>query len=227
MFKIPPKGTNATALDREHFKKLNQTYELVKNKQDLSSDNELTLIGNKYKDSTDKIPLCDYWRKHNYTEFYGPLFNRIRNDKLKIVEIGVRWGGSILMWLDYFPNAEIYCFEINLKQLKVELPKTDRLKVFEGNAYDENFVKKKLENEKFDIIFDDGSHNVNDQIKFFNIYKNYIKKNGYMLCEDFPSRDNLIKVINNFKGKRNNMSIIDRTNCIPSGRGELILLYID
>ena len=25
-----------------------------------------------------------------------------KNDKLKIIEIGIRWGGSVLMWLDFF-----------------------------------------------------------------------------------------------------------------------------
>ena len=206
---------------------LNEKYKLLKNKQNLDSQHELTKIGEKYKDYLDKVPTCSYWRKHNYTELYGPLFNRIKNDKLKIIEIGIRWGGSVLMWLDFFPNAEIYCFDIDLSQIKTNLPKIDRLKIFEGDAYNEKFIKDILKDEKFDIILDDGSHKVEDQIKFFNIFIKYIKKNGYLLSEDFTDRKNLITVIDNFKGNRNNMSIIDRTNCIPSGKGELMLLYID
>ena len=226
-FIIPKENTNADERDFIHFKMLNNKYLKLKDKQNLESNHELTLIGNKYSNLLDKIPLCSYWRKHNYTEFFGPLFNRIKNEKLKIIEIGIRWGGSILMWLDYFPNSEIYCFDINLSQLKIKLPDIERLKVFEGDAYDKDFVKKCLKDEKFDIILDDGSHIVNDQIKFFNMYIKYIKKNGYLMCEDFHSRENIVKIIDNFEGNRNNMSIVDRTNCIPSGKGELILLYID
>ena len=43
-------------------------------KKRISCSHELTDISRKYKNLTDKGPDSTYWRKHCYTEFYGPLF---------------------------------------------------------------------------------------------------------------------------------------------------------
>ena len=59
-------------------------------------------IAKKY--NCDKLDL-------GYTKHYEKKFESIRNNVTKILEIGLNTGGSHLMWLDYFPNANVYAID--------------------------------------------------------------------------------------------------------------------
>ena len=45
---------------------------------------------------------------HGFTKVYDNLFNKYRNDKFNLLEIGVFYGSSIKMWHEYFQNSNIY-----------------------------------------------------------------------------------------------------------------------
>jgi len=117
------------------------------------------------------------------------------------------------MWKEYFKKSIIYGIDITLKAVTVNL---DNCKIFKGNAYDKNIVNKYFNNTKFDVIIDDGSHSVPDQIKCLNLYSDLLTDDGILIIEDISSIQCAKKIINNFKGKINKCSIIDRTHCIPS-----------
>jgi cephalosporin hydroxylase len=224
---IIPKNSNATKKDYEHFEQMNRKAEQLSNNQ-LETLSSLTAISKNYKEITDKGPDSEYWRKHCYTEFYGPLLSHLRHEKLDILEIGVRWGGSLLMWSDYFPNAKITGVDINLNQMsdktKKEVDKRG-IKTILGNAYSPDFYKENFSSKSYDIILDDGSHYESDQISFFDLYKDSLKQGGYLMSEDFHSPQQAKNVINNFKGRINNMSLIIRNHCVPSGKGEIIVMF--
>ena len=44
----------------------------------------------------------------NAVPMYENFFSDIRDTALNVLEIGVCDGGSIKLWHDYFPNAQIY-----------------------------------------------------------------------------------------------------------------------
>lgn len=207
-----------------HFKKINSIYVSEPNKKKFVNNHELSKIASKYKHATDKCNDSTYWRKHSYTEFYGPFLQQYKNKPINLLEIGIRWGGSILMWLDYFPNAQIYCIDKTLKNLKVDI-NHPRIHVYEGNAYDINTVNKYFGNIKFDVILDDGSHIPEHQIFVLNHYSKLMKPNSILMIEDFITDKAIQDVINGFNGKRNRLSVINRTHCVPSGAGEVIILY--
>ena len=53
---------------------------------------------------------------HSYLDLYERLFYKKRSSALNILEIGIKDGGSIKLWRDYFSNAHIYgldCVSIN------------------------------------------------------------------------------------------------------------------
>ena len=108
------------------------------------------------KHGTDKGPAC-----HNYTELYESMFAGIREEKLKILEIGVLGGASLRMWYDYFPNAEIHGVEIDKDCLAFA---DDRFTIHIGDQGDRDFLDTLPD---FDIVIDDGSHRVDDQIMSF------------------------------------------------------------
>ncbi len=94
------------------------------------------------------------------------MFAGIRDEKLKLLEIGVLEGASLRMWCDYFPNADIHGMDINPDCYAFN---DDRITIHigdQGNNGDLDKVTMRLGG-GFDIVIDDGSHRVDDQIFTF------------------------------------------------------------
>ena len=85
-----------------------------------SNSSELCEIGKKYDTdkSSQRINVTNTRHCHPYTLFYESLFRNNKNDNLKIAEIGVRYGNSLLMWREYFKNSQIYGFEYDINLLQ-------------------------------------------------------------------------------------------------------------
>lgn len=125
---------------------------------------------------TDKSSLT-----HNYTNRYAMYFEDIREEKINILEIGVKLGRSLKMWKEYFHNAEITGVDIdNLK--KFEEP---RIHIEQGDQKDTDFLKKINDlYGPFDIIIDDGSHINEDIQKSFDCLFPLLKPGGLYIVED-------------------------------------------
>jgi len=111
------------------------------------------------KHGTDKGPGY-----HNYTALYEMMFAGIREEPLKILEIGVLEGASLRMWCDFFPNAEIHGMDINSD---CNVFADDRITIHIGDQGDRRDLEKI--GIDFDIVIDDGSHCVSDQIESFKV----------------------------------------------------------
>ncbi len=48
-----------------------------------------------------------YTDKIHYLKWYDPLFSPLLDETVKLLEIGIYHGGSLLLWKDYFPNGQI------------------------------------------------------------------------------------------------------------------------
>jgi len=56
-----------------------------------------------------------------YFNVYDELFSKYRNKKITFVEIGVKWGGSLLMWKKFFGNdARIIGIDLYPETKKLE-----------------------------------------------------------------------------------------------------------
>lgn len=129
---------------------------------------------------------------HNYYKHYAEAFNDLRHSVKKVLEIGVFKGHSLLMWHDYFPNAEIYGLDISFKHTNrgvnaVDLCKDkSRIHLFEADACNDKtlqIVRNKW-GDDFDIILDDASHHPYHQAWALLNYKNLLKKDGIFAIED-------------------------------------------
>ena len=127
-----------------------------------------------------------------YIPHYENLFSNIRNDVTKVLEIGVETGRSHRMWLEYFPNATIYGFDIfefgveEFHRLQEGNPNLDRSVMFKGdqsNVQDLNNFLLKYGND-FDIIIDDGGHTMRQQQTSLGILFFAVKSGGYYVIED-------------------------------------------
>jgi hypothetical protein len=126
---------------------------------------------------------------HGYTPHYGRAFDPIRNDRLKVLEIGVASGPSIQMWLDYFPNAHVYGVDIvaNTNEWNTVGAKThERYTFVEGDQSQSVFWSRFLSGHggDWDIIVDDGGHRNDQIITTFCSLWGALKPGGFYCIED-------------------------------------------
>jgi len=141
---------------------------------------DLTSIAKKY--GTDKVG------SHFYTTHYEAYFNKFRDAKIKLLEIGVggyqdpdKGGESLRMWKEYFKNGSIFGIDIYDKHLLEE----DRIKIFQGSQVDEEFLKSVISKIGApDIIIDDGSHINKHVITSFKILFPFLNIGGIYVVED-------------------------------------------
>lgn len=119
---------------------------------------------------------------HGYTEIYEHIFYPLKNYPVKICEIGVDKGDSLLLWRDYFPKATIYGIDI----VDTSMLNSKRIKTFVADQANRKQLKSFLDEYggNFDIILDDGGHTMEQQQISFGYLFNYLKPGGYYIIED-------------------------------------------
>lgn len=131
----------------------------------------------------DLIKLTKKYVPNKRTLNYMPLYQKYlenKRDAKNVLEIGVLNGGSVRMWKEYFPNAQIYGVDILEKFKKHE---EERIKIFIGDQGDTEFLKTLPDN--LDVIIDDGSHKPQHMIDTFKyMFKHKLSKNGFYAVED-------------------------------------------
>lgn len=163
-------------------------------------------------------PLCEIMNRHgsdkgsghhNYTRLYHHLFQNRRNLPINILEIGIGSinpsipsnmecgrgyipGSSIRGWREYFPNANIYCCDIDTATFQYLDDGIRNITPFFMDMTNQNSINdclfsqaSPISNISFDIIIDDGLH-------FFPINANVMKSlvgklkstDSYYIIED-------------------------------------------
>ena len=124
---------------------------------------------------------------HGYSRFYHDIFYPIRNKELNIIEVGSFYGNASAAFFFYFKNAKIYGADINPDMFRY---KSDRVENLFVNSSSVLSIKNEIINKniKFDIIIEDASHKLKDQIiSLFYLFPT-LNKGGYFIVEelDFP-----------------------------------------
>jgi len=128
---------------------------------------------------TDKIEL-------GYLDLYEPIFTSWTNKEIKLLEVGVKKGGSLKLWRDYFPRGTIIGIDRKLPQ---RLETGERIHVFQGDQADRPFLSKVASQtapDGFDIIIDDASH-IGELSKttFWHLFDHHLKPGGTFAIEDW------------------------------------------
>lgn len=122
---------------------------------------------------------------HCYIDSYDKLFKPFQKKKINVLEVGVREGGSIRLWSDYFTNAKIYGYDIENTAYPANLN--------EKITYIVKDINKVLPEEVSDlaptIAIDDGSHSLSDQLAFVKLVYPHIKTGGLLIVEDIQNLD--------------------------------------
>ena len=148
----------------------------------MNTENNLKSLSQLYK--TDKL-------EHGYIEIYESYFRSLKDKKLKILEIGIADGKSLLTWSDYFKNSVIVGIDIHKIDVKEKKLDRNNIKVHQGSQSDEKFINKIINQYgNFDIIIDDGSHLKKDVIKSFHLLFPYLNNDGLYAVEDMQTSYN-------------------------------------
>lgn len=124
----------------------------------------------------------DKAREHTYGIFYDNLFAKFDKEApLRVLELGVQGGGSLLAWKDYFPNAEVIGIDISDSRHKEY--RQDRVTFKKADLRDMPIG----EEERFDIIIDDSDHFIGTQQFIVENYYLYLKPKGVLVIEDVQS----------------------------------------
>jgi len=126
---------------------------------------------------------------HGYSKFYTTYLQNYKDKKINILEIGSFAGASAAAFTKYFRNADVFCFDVNISNFKY---KSKKIHVYGVDINDKKKIKKILNQifnkhkfNFFDLIIDDGSHNLSDILFGLKLFYHLVKKNGLYVIEDF------------------------------------------
>jgi SAM-dependent methyltransferase len=129
---------------------------------------------------TDKAEHASYLR--NYEEH----FSHLRGRDVRLLELGVKEGGSLLMWRDYFPDGTIAGLDI--EPARFEDP-TGRVRTYQGAQQDAALldrIARECAPAGFDIVIDDCAHiGALARASFWHLFDNHLKPGGVYVVEDW------------------------------------------
>jgi len=148
---------------------------------------------------------------HNYTIIYNELFKKFNSSNVRIFELGLgtnnlkfannmgvngKPGASLYAWAELFPKSFICAADID----RGILLNTDRITPFYCDQTYPDAIKALWANsdciDGFDIIIDDGYHEFNANVTFFENSIHKLNKGGYYIIEDIANNN-----IHTFKNK--------------------------
>ena len=125
---------------------------------------------------------------HSYIEMYERFLAPMAEKQITLMEVGIQYGGSMLLWQDYLPAAKcIFLDNIDSVHSNIyQKLNNKRCKLLFQDAYTVDSVKqvKKLAPLGLDIAIDDGPHTLDSQCLFLALYLPLLTEGGVAIVED-------------------------------------------
>lgn len=116
---------------------------------------------------------------HQYLDFYQ---TEIGNPRI-IMEFGVKDGASMKMWREFYAGSLVVGLDIN------NPPCVEGCLIYEKDATKQSTVDMLTALiPQYDLIVDDASHMVTDQIDSLNLWWPYVKPGGHYIIEDIHTQ---------------------------------------
>lgn len=142
----------------------------------MSKENKMHKLAKKY--GTDKVT------RHNYHNIYPFYIEKLYDKSGGMIEIGLRKGASLRMYLDLFPNMHVYGLDIEPEQKD-----GDRHTIIKCDQSLETDLKNAMTKIKHPIYYinDDGSHIPEHQVLTFNVMFPKLESGGVYIIEDIQT----------------------------------------
>jgi SAM-dependent methyltransferase len=162
-----------------------------------STDCRTTLCNICSRTGTDKSPFTiNNGHRHPYTTPYSLFFEPLKNKPIKLAEIGIFRGASILAWRIFFSRARIYGFDLDMEAMKyvkdLNLPGVylDEMDATKPDSMESVLQRHMADGELFDVIIDDALHEVAQQAVTIRTCMSKLKQGGLLIIEDiFRNQD--------------------------------------
>jgi hypothetical protein len=120
---------------------------------------------------------------HHYLGVYDRHLGRSRDQPVRLLEIGIREGGSLQMWRRYLgPRAIIHGIDVDPSCAEIDdLDVTITVGSQADGAVLHDVVQKMG---GLDVVIDDGSHFWSHQIATFEFLYPLLSETGVYICED-------------------------------------------
>jgi hypothetical protein len=139
---------------------------------------DLAHIAAKY--DTDKAVHTHYLR--NYEHYFGEL----RDREVRLFELGIKEGGSLYLWRDYFERGLIVGLDVEAVRLD---DASGRIRTYQGMQQDTELLDRIARANApagFDIIIDDCAHiGVLARASFWHLFEHHLKSGGVYIIEDW------------------------------------------
>lgn len=165
---------------------------------------------------------------HSYIDVYEEVLEPYRKKANKVLEIGVFKGNSLRMWENYFEWADVIgvdCHETphdGMADLREMIKSGEHIiKIFDAENPDE--VDFHFYGMKFDVIIEDANHSLEQQLKLYHIYKEYLAPGGIYIIEDIEDIDKsraAFETIDNSK----TVTILDRRHILNRFDDVLVII---
>ena len=126
---------------------------------------------------------------HGYAKIYEKYLKKNKDKISSVIELGSFYGNASAAFFFYFKNAQIYSADINPDMYLYRSKRLYNFFTDTSSRYsiEKNILKKDIQ---FDLIIEDASHMLKDQIiSLFILFKN-LKSGGFFIVEeiDFPEK---------------------------------------
>ena len=164
---------------------------------------------------------------HNYHLLYAPLLAPKRNERLRLLEIGVgtnnpdvvstmgasgKPGASLRAFRDFLPNARVFGADID-RRILFEEERILTYHVDQTRSISFDGLADKLGNEGFDLVIDDGLHSPNANIATMIFALKILKPLGWFVVEDIrPSSIPIWQVISVLMPENYRPTLIEAEN---------------
>lgn len=136
-----------------------------------------------------ELPLPSYETDkaaNGYLDWYDSQLARFADREVKLLELGIARGGSLLLWRDYFPKGLIVGVDV---KIPAALVGAERIQMFRGSQGHESFLRHVADTtapDGFDVIIDDASHIGRLSKRTFTLlFDRHLKPGGLYVIEDW------------------------------------------
>ena len=151
--------------------------------------------------------------QHTYIEVYEEILRPYRG-LVSVLEIGLFSGQSLRMWEQYFDQGSVYGIDCSdqpvggMQDLRPMIAEgTHNIIIMDGTSKED--IEKNFKGIMFDVIIDDGSHNLEHQLESYKHFKSHIAKGGIYIIEDIQDIDSSRPEFENIDSEKN-VTILDR-----------------
>jgi cephalosporin hydroxylase len=132
---------------------------------------------------------CDKGSVHSYIDCYEKLFAPIRDKSVRLLEIGVSSGISLLMWHEYFKKSDVTGIDVDYRMLQPKVAHAasshQNIRLVQADAALPSVVDHL--SGKYDIVIDDGSHHFANQLSSFFILEPHLSNGAIYVIEDLQN----------------------------------------